>query len=267
MHRLLIPALIVLAGSSCKSNSKSLGLIYLNGRAVEPAGDSVLAMTTQGLGGLILYHMTTGAVDTIAAGVLTAPVHVQFVNARWYVSDLVENRPSIAVLSWSGELEREFDLEDLVSSPHQFAVLPDERVIVQTADGELVALDGDSVTTFALVETSQRPGLLAGIAGGVLHMVPLVHITFYNEFGHIRWRLPWQWAETAYFTDITTDMNGRIHIIAGIPSDEEFVVYTLGRNDGEILRWSRPGPYATFTVLRTGSFRPDSAENWIGGGS
>lgn len=267
MHRLLIPALIVLAGSSCKSNSKSLGLIYLNGRAVEPAGDSVLAMTTQGLGGLILYHMTTGAVDTIAAGVLTAPVHVQFVNARWYVSDLVENRPSIAVLSWSGELEREFDLEDLASSPHQFAVLPDERVIVQTTDGELVALGGDSVTTFALVETSQRPGLLAGIAGGVLHMVPLVHITFYNEFGHIRWRLPWQWAETAYFTDITTDMNGRIHIIAGIPSDEEFVVYTLGRNDGEILRWSRPGPYATFTVLRNGSFRPDSAENWIGGGS
>ncbi len=267
MHRLLIPALIVLASSSCEISSKSLGLIYLNGRAVEPAGDSVLAMTTQGLGGLILYHKTTGAVDTIGGGVLTAPVHVQFVDDRWYVSDLVGNRPSIAVLSWSGELEREYDLEDLVSTPHQFAVLPDERIIVQTTDGELVALGGDSVTTFALVDISQRPGLLAGIAGGVLHMVPLKHITFYNEFGHIRWRLPWQWAETAYFTDIATDMNGRIHIIAGIPSDKEFVVFTLGRNDGEVLRWSRPGPYATFTVQRHGSFRPDSAENWIGGGS
>ena len=264
MHRFLIPALVILATSSCKSNSKSLGLIYLNGRAVEPAGDTVLAMTTQGLGGVILYHMTTGAVDTIAKGVLTAPVHVQFVQDRWYVSDLVGDRPSIAVLSWSGELERAIDLKDLVWTPHQFAVLPDQRIIVQTTDGRLVALSGDSVTTFSLVEISQRPGLLAGIAGGVLHMVPLVHITFYNEFGHIRWRVPWYWAETAYFTDIATDMNGRIHVIAGVPSDQEFVVYSLGRSDGEVLRWSRPGPYATFTVLRNGVFRPDSSENWIG---
>ena len=124
------------------------------GRVVDMAGDSVLAMTTQGLGGVILYHMKTGAVDTIAEDVLTAPVHVQFVDDRWYVSDIVGDRPSIAVLSWNGELEREFDLEDLASNPHQFAVLPDERVIVETANGELVALGGDSVTTFALVDTS-----------------------------------------------------------------------------------------------------------------
>lgn len=265
MHRLFISALIALASVSCKSNSRSLGLIYLNGRAVEPAGDSVLAMTTQGLGGVILYRMTTGAVDTIGEGIVTAPVHVQFVGDRWYVSDLVVGQPRIAVLAWNGELEREFDLADLGLIPHQFAVLPDERVIVQTTDGKLVALGEDSLTTFALVDISQRPGLLAGVAGGVLHMVPLEHITLYNEFGNIRWRMPWQWLETAYFTDITTDMNGRIHIIAGVPSDDEFVVYTLGRDDGEVLRWSRPGPYATFVVLRNGSFRPDSAENWIGG--
>ena len=259
-----MPALIALASVSCKSNSKSLGLVYLNGRAVEPAGDSVLAMTTQGLGGVIRYHMATGAIDTIGEGVVTAPAHLQFVNDRWYVSDLVHDQPRIAVLSWNGELEREFDLADLASTPHQFAVLPDERVIVQTTDGKLVALGGDSLTTFALVEISQRPSLLAGVAGGVLHMVPLVHLTLYNEFGNIRWRVPWYWADTAFFTDIATDMNGRIHIIAGVPRDEEFIVYTLGRNDGDVLQWSRPGPYATFTVRRNGAFQPDSAENWIG---
>ena len=33
--------------------------------------------------------------------------------------------------------------------------------------------------------------------------------------------------------------------------------------DGDVIRWSQPGPYATFVVRRNGSFRPDSVSNWV----
>jgi hypothetical protein len=264
MNRFLKVALTASVVCAC-GRPDSLGLIYLDGRAVEPVGDSLLAMTTQGLGGIIVYDLRIDAADSLGLGVLHAPVQIEARRGRWYASDIVDGRPHVVVLSWDGALEAYHDLGDITATPHQFAVLPDDRIIVQSRDGRLLALDGDSVTTWALVEIGTRPSLLAGVAGGVLHTVPLEHITLYNEFGNIRWRIPWYWEDTAFFTDIGTDRQGRIHLIAGVPSDETFIVYTLGRNDGEVLQWSRPGPHATFTIRRNGIFRPDSAVNWIGG--
>ncbi len=267
MNRLVVCVLAASLLWACGGRSKSLGLIYLNGRAVEAVGDSLLLMTTEGLGGIIVYGLRTNTVDTIGRDVLNAPFHIQALNGRWYVSDLVDGRPHVAVLTPDGKVEAYRDVDTIASIPHQFAVLPDDRIILESGDGRLVALQGDSIATFALVETGTRPSLLAGVAGGVLHAVPLEHMTLYNQFGHIRWRIPWYWAETAFFTDIATDRQGRIHIIAGVPADEMFIVYTLARNDGDVIRWSGPGPYATFTIQRNGGFRPDSAVNWIGGKS
>ena len=267
MNRLVVCMLTAALLWGCGSRPKSLGLIYLNGRAVEAVGDSLLLMTTEGVGGIIVYDLRTNTVDTIGRDVLNAPFHIQAFNGRWYVSDVVDGRAHVAVLTPDGKVEAYRDVSTITSTPHQFAVLPDDRIILESRDGRLVALQGDSVATFALVEAGARPSLLAGVAGGVLHAVPLVHMTLYNQFGHIRWRIPWYWAETAYFTDIATDRQGRIHIIAGVPADETFIVYTLGRNDGDVIQWSGPGPYATFTIQRNGSFRRDSAANWIGGGS
>ena len=267
MNRLVVCVLTASLLWACSSRPKSLGLIYLNGRAVEAVGDSLLLMTTEGVGGIIVYGLRTNTVDTIGRDVLNAPFHIQALNGRWYVSDIVDGHPHVAVLTPDGKLEAYRDVDTITSIPHQFAVLPDDRIVLESRDGRLVALQGDSIATFALVETGTRPSLLAGVAGGVLHAVQLVHMTLYNEFGHIRWRIPWYWAETAFFTDIATDRQGRVHIIAGVPADETFIVYTLGRNDGEVIQWSGPGPYATFTIQRNGNFRPDSAANWIGGGS
>ena len=267
MNRLVVCVLTASLLWACGSRPQSLGLIYLNGRAVEAVGDSLLLMTTEGVGGIMVYDLRTNTVDTIGRDVLNAPLHIQALNGRWYVSDILDGRPQVAVLTPDGEVESYRDVSTITSTPHQFAVLPDDRIVLESRDGRLVALQGDSIATFALAEAGARPSLLAGVAGGVLHAVPLVHMTLYNQFGHIRWRIPWYWAETAYFTDIATDRQGRIHIIAGVPADQTFIVYTLGRNDGEPIRWSGPGPYATFTIQRNGSFRPDSAANWIGGGS
>lgn len=261
LHALSVAIWLAVA---CSGPSRSLGLIYLQGRAVEPVGDSILAMTTEGAGGLVRYDLRTNTVDTIGTEVLVRPLHVQHEGGRWYVSDIGDDgRPVIVVLSWDGGLESRINLAGISSIPHQFAVLPDGRIVVEADDEQLVTLQGDSSTTFALVEVGMRPSLMAGVAGGVLHAVPGAHITLYNEFGNIRWRMEWPWAETAYLTDIARDRQGRIHVIAGVPRDDTFIVYTLGRTDGQVLQWSRPGPYATFTIERNGNFHPDSVENWL----
>ncbi len=264
MTRLHKLHLVIWMALACSSPSRSLGLIYLNGRAVEPVGDSILAMTSEGALGLVLYDLRSDVADTIGTDALRHPLQVQQQGGRWYVSDLGDaGQPEIVVLSWDGTLERRIDLAGISSIPHQFAVLPDGRIVVESADDQLVVLEGDSSATFALVEVGMRPSLIAGAAGGVLHAVPGAHVTLYNEFGNIRWRMNWPWAETAFLTDIAIDRHGRIHVIAGVPRDETFIVYTMGRLDGDILQWSRPGPYATFTVERNGNFRPDSVENWL----
>ncbi len=264
MTRLHVLCLAIWLAVGCSGPSRSLGLIYLKGRAVEPVGDSILAMTAEGAQGLIRYDLRTNAADTIGGEALLRPLHVQHEGNRWYVSDIGDaGQALILVLTWDGSLERRFDLEGISSIPHQFAVLPDGQIVVEADDEQLVVLDGDSSTTFALVEVGMRPSLIAGVAGGVLHAVPGAHITLYNEFGNIRWRMEWPWAETAFVTDITRDRQGRIHVIAGVPRDQTFIVYTVSRTDGDILQWSRPGPYATFTIERNGNFRPDSVENWL----
>lgn len=264
MHRSVYALIASALLWSCGGSPKSLGLIYVRGRAVEPVGDSLLAMTAVGIDGLLLYHLRSGAIDTIGSEALDSPLQVQQVDGRWYVSDIRDGRPQIVVLSWDGALERRIDLGDISSRAHQFAVLPGGRVVVESADLELLQLDGDSITSFALIETGARPSLLAGVAGGVLHAVPGKHMTLYNEFGNIRWRVEWPWAVTAYFTDISVDRQGRIHMMAGVPGDSAFRVYTVARDDGDIIAWSPAGPYGTFIVDRRGGFRPDSASRWLG---
>lgn len=250
---------------ACGGSRNTLGLIFLNGRAVEPVGDSLLAMTTEGVNGVVVYDLRTSTADTIGRETLTAPLHIQALDGRWYVSDLVNGHPHVVILNRDGSLVQDNDLDSITSTPHQFAVLPGGRIIVQSTDARLLAVHEDSVTTFALVDVGNRSSLIAGVAGGVLHAVPPEHLTLYNEFGHIRWRIPWHWAETAHFVDIARDRNGRIHMMAGVPSDGTFIVYTLGRNDGAVLQWSQPGPYATFTVEWNGNLWPDSVEAWLGG--
>jgi len=96
--------------------------------------------------------------------------------------------------------------------------------------------------------------------GGAVQALPGKHITLYNEFGHIRWRIDWPWRETAYVNDLTVDAQGRIHVIAGIPSEKNFVVYSLAAVTGEVVRWSTPGPYASFNVDYLGEIRPDTTK-------
>ncbi len=264
MYRIFYALVAGVLLCSCDSSRQSLGLVYLRGRAVEPVGDSLLAMTAEGSDGLILYDLRSKTVDTIGGEFLDSPVQVQNVAGRWYVSDVDDGRPEIVVLSWDGNLERRIELGEISSIAHQFAVLPDGSVVVESSDSQLLRIKEDGIETFALIEIGMRPSLIAGADGGVLHAVPGEHMTLYNEFGNIRWRVEWPWADTAFFTDISVDRQGRIHMIAGVPGDNAFRVYTVAREDGDVIAWSGAGPYATFIVERRGRFRPDSASNWLG---
>ncbi len=221
-------------------------------------------MTAEGIDGMILYDLRSKTLDTIGADALTSPLQVQTVGGRWYVSDIGDRGPSIAVLSGDGTLERRIELRAISPIAHQFAVLPDGRVVVESFESELLQISEDSITPFALIEIGMRPSLIAGVSGGVFHAVPGKHMTLYNEFGSIRWRVEWPWANTAYFTDISVDRQGRMHMIAGVPGDSAFRVYTLGRNDGDVIAWSGAGPHATFIVSHRGTFQTDSVSNWLG---
>jgi hypothetical protein len=197
---------------------------------------------------------------------LTSPFHAQEVGGRWFVSDVDGGRPSIAVVSADGALERRIPLDTLATAPHQFAVLPDGRVVLEMPDHRLVSLSADGeLTTFAIIEEGDRPGLLVAAAGGVLHALPHRSITLYNAQGNLRWRLPWPWHEGAFVTDLAVDARGRYHVLAGEEGRNTFVVFTLSHTSGEVLRWSVPGPYATFVVDRLGQIEPDTADRWLGG--
>lgn len=244
--------------SSCGQQSTNR-LIFLNGRATVSIGDSLFVATSEGAG-LLVLDQTLRGVDTIGATVLSSPFHAQEMNGSLYVSDIVDGRPALVVFRQTPngmwEMVRQIGLGDITPLSHQFAVLPDERIIVEAPDDRLVALRGDTVTTFALTELGPRPSLLVGARGGVFHAVPDRSITLYNEFGHIRWRREWQWAETAFFSDVAVDAKGRIHMLAGVPSDETFIVYTIVGDTGEIERWSTPAPTATFEVTPFGEVLP-----------
>ncbi len=232
--------------------------IFLDGRAVTAVGDTLLAYTRPGLPAVLLLDRPSGRIDTLGRGALHSPLHIQFIGERWYVSDVENGRPSLAVFAADGHLEHRVDLARVGAVPHQFAVLPDNRILVELPEGRLVALRGDSTTPFVDARGGPKTGLVAAASGGVVQALPDKHLTLYNQFGHIRWRIDWPWKETAFVTDLSVDANGRIHVIAGIPSENNFVVYGLAATTGEVVRWSTPGPYASFTVNYLGEISPDT---------
>lgn len=258
----------VLAGAlgACGPSGPAPQPIFIDGRAVTAVGDTLLAFTRSGLPAVLLLNRRSQVVDTLSHGALHSPLHIQFSHDRWYVSDVEQGRPSVTVFSRDGRLEQRIDLARVGAVPHQFAVLPDNRLVVEAPDGRLVALLGDSSTTFVDARGGPKPGLVVAASGGVVQALPGKHLTLYNQFGHIRWRIDWPWAETAFVTDLTVDANGRIHAIAGIPSENNFVVFGLAATTGEVVRWSTPGPHASFTVDYLGEIRPDTTQRRDGNG-
>ena len=258
----VITTLCLLALVACE-RPRPVELVYLDGRAVEPVGDSLLTFTSESEQSLI--SLTVGSLDPTVLGSshLTSPVHVQHVNGDWYVSDAEQGKPVIVILGPNGSLKRRLDIGDHTSLLHQFAILPDGRAVVQAKNSRLVVLDEDTATTFALTDVGSRPSLIAAAGGGVLHAVPDHHITLYNGLGNIRWRIEWPWRESAYVTDVSVDRLGRIHLIVSGEEPDTFIVFTIQPETGEVVRWSVPGPYATFVVGVFGEVRPDSTDNWV----
>lgn len=261
LTRTLPLAVLALACSRAGSGPQP---IFVDGRAVAPVGDSLVAMTRTGGHLVLVRDLRNGAIRRLGEGVLHGPVQVQWENGHWYISDVDQGHNAIVVFAANGSAERTIVLDSITKTPHQFAVLPDGRIIVE-GNHRLVAISRDSLTTFARTDTaSKKAGLLVAASGGVLYALPDKSITLYNAYGNVRWRVDWAWQETAFFTDVSVDAEGRMHLIAGVPTEGKFIVYTLSPVNGEVLRWSEPGPYATFTVNEFGSIEPDSASNWVG---
>lgn len=264
MTKLGAAAVLVAAilNAACGSSGPSGDLVFVDGRAVAAAGDSVLAWTQQGIGSVILRDRETGATYTRGGEILQSPHHIQEAGGRWYVSDAADGEWWIVEFSYQWDVLRRIRVDTITTAPHQFAVLPDGRIIVEAPDGRLVSIAGDTMETFALTEVSRRTGLLLGALGGVMHAVPDKSITLYNEVGNIRWRLPWDWQEGAYVTDLALDAQGRIHVLAGQDTPNRFYVFSLDRSTGQVIRWSAPGAAATFVIERLGEVQPDSTGRW-----
>jgi len=254
-------AVLCIALAACANQPLAVEPVFVEGRAVSAAGDSLLALTVSGRRG-ILVRRRSGRPQELGAAVLHSPRQVQWWNGEWYASDVENGRPSVVVLTPDGKLKRRIALDRVSDTPHQFAVLADGRLVVEGPAGTLLAMDGDTATTFAVTRQAAKTGLLVAAAGGVLHAIPGRYLTLYNQFGHIRWRLDWPWAGTAFVTDLAVDAHGRIHAIAGVPRDSSFLVYTLSSQTGEVVRWSNPERRATFSVDRLGNIRPDDPDRW-----
>jgi hypothetical protein len=266
IHRAFYPVLALTTLAACQPRTPNAELIFVDGRAVAPALDSVYAITASGIPGVLLHYRRTGVLDTIGAAELSSPIHTQWQNGLWYVSDVIDGRPSIAVFDQNGAVTRHIDLGGIASAPHQFAVLPDGRIVVEANDDRLIAVDGDSMMTFALTESSSsRTGLVVAARGGVLHAVPGELVTLYNGQGNIRWRIEWPWDDSVYGIDLAVDVEGRTHLLAGQATEQSFIVFGFSPTTGEVIRWSMEGPSATFIVGRMGEIYPDSASNWVGG--
>jgi hypothetical protein len=253
----------VLVLSACGSTSLAVDPIFIEGRSVASAGDSVIAVTRAGAPGILVRRRRGTEVRTLGANSVKSPVHIQWATGQWYVSDVENGKPFVVALGPDGQERRRISLERHTSTPHQFAVLPDGRIVVESAEGALVALDGDSSSVFTVTDRTAKTGLLVAASGGVLHAVPDRYITLYNQFGHIRWRLEWPWAKTAYISEIAVDPQNRIHALAGVPSDSTFIVYSLSNNSGEIVIWSPASHSATFIVDRLGQIKPDAGKKWF----
>jgi hypothetical protein len=250
--------------TGCGAPSTSQDLIFVDGRAVASAGDSLLAITRQGERAITLRERETGAVFPRGEQALTSPHHVQERAGIWYVSDAVGGEGWIVVFDSQWEVRDRIRIDTLTAAPHQFAVLPDGRIVLEAADGKLVALGDGGITTFALFDAAPRSGFLVAAHGGVLHAVPDRDVTLYNENGNIRWRLPWDWQEDVYVSDLAVDAHGRMHMLVGEGALNQFVCFSFSATTGEVLRWSVPGTAATFSVDRLGEIRPDNVERWIG---
>jgi hypothetical protein len=260
-----ILACLALIVASCGTPGPDLDPVFVDGRAVASSGDSVLAITATGTPGVVLYDRRSGARTAIGTERLASPAHVQWNDGRWYVSDVAEGRAAVVVLDAGGTPIDRVELGSLAAVAHQFAVLPDGQIVVETADDRLVAVSADSVTTFALIDESPKTGMLLAVRGGVLHVVPHRTLTLYNGLGKIRWRIEWPWVDTLFLTDIAVDSHGRPMILAGHEGREGFVVFGLDANTGEVIIWME-GPTATFSVRKYGDIQPDDAANWLGGG-
>jgi hypothetical protein len=259
-------AILIAACCACSRAGAGPQPIFVDGRAVAPVGDTLVAMTRTGGHLVIVRDLRNGALTRLGEGVLHGPVQVQWTGGHWYASDIDQGHNAIVQFSPSGAAERTIVLDSITRTPHQFAVLPDGRIVVEAMNRKLVAISRDSITVFARTDTTgTKPGLLVAASGGVLYALPDKSITLFNGYGNVRWRVDWAWQETAYFTDVAVDREGRVHLMAGIPTEgNKFVVYSLNPINGEVVRWSEPGPYATFTVNEFGSLAPDSAYNWVG---
>lgn len=267
LSRLVWAGVAAGALSACGPSRPLPQPIFIDGRAVAPIGDSLVAFTQVGVPGVLVADRRTRAVvDTIGAGALHSPLQLQLLEDRWYVSDIDEGRPSIAIFTSAGAagaLERVISLARFGATAHQFAVLPDGRIVIEAPGGELLALSGDSTARFSTYQPGPRTGFLLGASGGVFHAVPDRHLTLYNAFGNIRWRRNWPWAATAFITDLSVDANGRIHVLAGVPSESTFIVFTLTAADGEVVRWSEYARGASFTIDYLGEVRADTAAGGV----
>lgn len=254
--------LAVAAGALCACGARGQPPqpIFFDGRAVAPVGDSLVAYTQAGVAGVLVAERRTRAVvDTVGAGVLHSPVQLELLGDRWHVSDVDQGRPSMAIFASGGRtLDRIITLSRFNATPHQFAVLPDGRIVIEAPAGQLLALSGDSAAPFSTYQPGPRTGFLLGAAGGVFHAVPDRHLTLYNAFGNIRWRRNWPWAETAFITDLAVDAQGRIHVLAGVPGDGTFIVFTITPADGEVVRWSEYARGSSFMIDYLGQVRPDT---------
>jgi hypothetical protein len=258
-------AVLTLALTACGIPGPDSEPLFVDGRAVASSSDSVLAITSAGTPGVLLYDPRTGSRTTLGAEDLKSPAHVQWNDGMWYVSDVDEGRAEIAVFDSNGTLIDRVMLGSVATVAHQFAVLHDGQMVVETADDRLVAVTADTVTTFALIDESPRTGMLLAVRGGVLHVVPHRTLTQYNGLGKIRWRVEWPWVETLFLTDIAVDSHGRPMILAGHEGREGFVVFGLDANTGEVIVWME-GPTATFSVRKYGDIQPDRPAEWLGAG-
>ncbi|MEJ2237202.1 MAG: hypothetical protein P8X82_02805 [Gemmatimonadales bacterium] len=259
---LAFPVMLVVA---CDAPGLDMEPVFVNGRAVAPLGDSLLAIILPEKPGVMLYDRRTNTGEILGDDALHSPAHLQWVDDRLYVSDIVDGRPRIVVLTVTGEVNRQIDLGPMAAAAHQFAVLPNGDIITETTDDRLLAVEGDSGSTFALVEASPRTGFLVAARGGVLHAVPDKSLTLYNGLGKIRWRVDWPWEESAFVADLAVDSHGRPLVLAGNEGTEGFVVFGLDPVTGEVSRWME-GPSSTFSISRYGEIQPDSASPWLGAG-
>jgi hypothetical protein len=237
-------------------------LIFLDGRAVAPAGDSILAISRPTLPGVLVFNRHSGRTDTLGTDELVSPTHLQWHDGRLYVSDARDGRAWIVIFGARGQVEQRIDVDSITAVQHQFAVLPDGRMVLETRDDQLVALHADSISTFALIESSPRTGLLGAVQGGVLHLVPHRTVTLYNEMGKIRWRVEWEWADNVFITDISVDSRGRPNILAGREGYDGFMVFGFSPFTGEVVRWQE-GPNATFSIGAYGDIQPDDSSPWL----